>query len=100
MFVDHDPTHYIDISVTKDRKFLLINSSTKEDSEIWVVDRNLSDDQRAAPTNIIPRKANIRAHVDHLRDFFIMITNYGVKSKNYKITTLSDDEYNAGNYGL
>lgn len=29
-----------------------------------------------------------------------MITNYGVKSKNYKITTLSDDEYNAGNYGL
>ena len=41
--------------------------------------------------NIFARKPNIRAHIDHLRDFFIIITNDGVKSKNYKIATLKDE---------
>lgn len=40
LFIDNDPTHYIDISLSKDRRYLIINSSTKEDSEIWVLDRN------------------------------------------------------------
>ena len=35
VFVDDDPTHYIDISLSKDGKCLFINSSTKEDSEVW-----------------------------------------------------------------
>lgn len=37
VFIDDDPTHYIDINVSKDGKFLFINSGTKEDSEIWVI---------------------------------------------------------------
>lgn len=45
------------------------------------------------PTLLIARQPNIRAHVDHLRDFFIMITNQGVKSKNYKLATLNDSEF-------
>ncbi len=44
IFVDHDPTHYIDLSVTKDKKYLLICSNTKEDSEIWILDRQMKDD--------------------------------------------------------
>ena len=39
IFMDEDPTHYIDIGVTKDQKFLVISSNTKEDSEIWVMPR-------------------------------------------------------------
>ena len=39
VFVDVNPTHYIDINVTKDKKYLVINSNTKEDSEIWLIDR-------------------------------------------------------------
>ncbi len=91
VFVDHDPTHYIDISVSKDRKYLIINSNTKEDSEVWVLSRE--ENLNAAPTMIIPRRSDVRAHIDHLRDFFIMITNYGVKSKNYKLTTLKDSDF-------
>lgn len=45
-----------------------------------------------APKLLIKRHPNIKAHIDHLRDFFIMITNYGVKSKNYKLQTLKDSE--------
>ena len=37
IFMDDDPTHYIDIAVSKDKKYLIINSGTKEDSEIWVI---------------------------------------------------------------
>lgn len=39
LFVDNDPTHYIDIGVTKDKKFIIINSNTKEDTEVWVTER-------------------------------------------------------------
>ena len=88
VFVDTDPTHYVDIGITKDGKFLIINSNTKEDSEVWVVDR---DQPQVTPTKLIPRRQNVRAHIDHLRDFFVMITNFGVKTKNYKLATLSDD---------
>ena len=91
VFMDHDPTHYIDISVTKDRKYLVINSSTKEDSEVWVLDRG--EDVPPVPKKIIPRRTDVRAHIDHLRDFFIMITNFGVRSKNYKLATLADSEF-------
>lgn len=33
------------------------------------------------------------AHVEHLRDSFIQITNAGMKSKNYKINTLKDEKF-------
>jgi len=39
IFIDDNPTHYIDLGITKDKKFLTISSSTKEDSEIWVIER-------------------------------------------------------------
>ena len=39
IFVDDNPTHYVDIGVTKDKKFLIISSNTKEDAEIWVLPR-------------------------------------------------------------
>jgi len=41
LFIDDDPTHYIDIGVTKDKKYLIISSNTKEDSETWVIERSL-----------------------------------------------------------
>lgn len=83
----------MDIGITKDGRYLIINSNTKEDSEVWVLDR---DTQDVVPTKLIPRRPNVRAHIDHLRDFFIMITNHGVKSKNYKLATLTDQDYQEG----
>jgi protease II len=53
VFMDLDPTHYVDIGITKDGKYLIINSNTKEDSEVWVVDR---DQAQVAPTKLIPRR--------------------------------------------
>ena len=68
VFIDDDPTHYIDIHVSKDGNFLFINSGTKEDSEIWVI-------QDFEPKLLIPRIKDVRVHIEHLRDFFLIITN-------------------------
>jgi len=40
VFVDHSPTNYVDITLSKDGKYLLISSNTKEDSEIWYINRD------------------------------------------------------------
>ena len=40
IFQDDDPTHYVDLGVTKDKKYFVISSSTKEDSEILVLKRD------------------------------------------------------------
>lgn len=40
IFMDDNPTHYVDIGITKDKKFIVINSNTKEDSEVWVAERS------------------------------------------------------------
>lgn len=39
---------------------------------------------------LFPRHKDVRAHIDHVRDFFVMITNYGVESKDFKIQKLDD----------
>lgn len=39
IFIDAKPTNYVDIGLTKDKKFVVINSNTKEDSEVWVAER-------------------------------------------------------------
>ena len=39
VFADDEPTHYIDLGVTKDKKFVVMASNTKEDSEIWILPR-------------------------------------------------------------
>lgn len=47
VFVDDDPTHYVDIGISKDKKYLIINSGTKEDSEIWVIKDESSQEKQA-----------------------------------------------------
>ncbi len=41
IFTDDNPTHYLDLGITKDKKYLVIASNTKEDSEIWILPRQV-----------------------------------------------------------
>lgn len=75
--------------MTKDKKYLVINSNTKEDSEIWIVPRDNAANE-IIPKKLIPRVKGITSHIDHLRDFFVTITTSGSKSKSYKIAQLND----------
>ena len=84
LFIDDDPTHYVDITLSKDKEFLFINSGTKEDSEVWVVE-NKADTVDVTPKLLIKRADGVRVHVQHVRDFFLRITNNDTKSKNFKL---------------
>lgn len=75
IFTDDDPTHYIDLGVTKDKKFLIIASNTKEDSEIWILPRDIDPAAEVViPFKLINRRPEVKAHIDHIRDFFVTIT--------------------------
>jgi oligopeptidase B len=74
----------VDISTSKDGKYLIINNNTKEDSEIWILDR-ADLENNYLPTKIIERKEGTRSFVDHLNDLFVVITNESVESKNFKL---------------
>jgi protease II len=39
VYEENDPQFYVDISITKDQKFLVISSGTKMINEIHVLDR-------------------------------------------------------------
>jgi protease II len=90
VFVDDDPTHYIDLGVTKDKNFLIIASNTKEDSEIWILPRDPNTTEVITPVKLINRVPEVKAHIDHVRDFFITITND--EDGSYRIKTLKDDQ--------
>ena len=87
IFVDDDPTHYIDIQLTKDRSHLIINSGTKEDSEIWIMQKG-----EVMPQLLVKRQRDVRVHIDHLRDFFVVISNNSPGSKNFQLQTLHDSQ--------
>lgn len=56
IYEDNDPTHYVDLGVTKDKKFLVISSNTKEDSEILVLERNEESEKgESVPKLLVPR---------------------------------------------
>ena len=93
IFQDDDATHYVDLGVTKDKKYLIISSNTKEDSEIYVLKRDEeSETSSEKPKLIMPRQEEVRAHIDHVRDFFVTITNGSDVGHSVKVDKMADSE--------
>jgi protease II len=94
IFTDDDPTHYIDLGVTKDKKYLIIASNTKEDSEVWVLPRDVASNETVVtPTLLVSRQREVKAHIDHVRDFFVTITTDDKNAQDYRIASLSDTKF-------
>lgn len=93
IYEDTNPTHYVDLGVTKDKKFLIISSNTKEDSEILVLPRTEEEEKlNHKPALIVRRKSEVRAHIDHIRDFFVTITNASTEDHSFIVATMKDAE--------
>ena len=84
LFVDDDPTHFVDIRLSKDKEFIFIDNGTKENCEVWAID-NREGSKDLTPRLFIKRQKDVRVHVEHVRDFFIKISNNDPKSKNFKL---------------
>ena len=56
VFEDKEPTHYVDLGMTKDKKFLIISSNTKEDSEVLVLPRDEESEKQDQKPVVLLRR--------------------------------------------
>ena len=49
------------------QKYLIINSNTKEDGEVWYLARGEDQQDNALPAQLIKREKDVKAFVDHIR---------------------------------
>ncbi|OQS01381.1 serine protease family S09A [Achlya hypogyna] len=86
VFVEHDPSVYLDVVLTKDQKFVLINGNSKQSSEVHALD---ASDPTALPVLLRSRTAHTHYFADHAGDAFYIVTNAN-NAVNYKIMRLDD----------
>ncbi|XP_023550805.1 uncharacterized protein LOC111808835, partial [Cucurbita pepo subsp. pepo] len=78
VFVENDPNYCVDITSTKDGKFITVNSNSRTSSEVYIIDANnsLSGLQR-----IHKRIPGIQYFLEHHRGFFYILTNAPLEKK-------------------
>ena len=93
IYEEKDEQFYVDISKSKDRKYVFITTASKEVSEIYAMKR----DDKKKLIKLISREKKSRANAVHSEDQFFLLTDMdGVFD--YKIMVLSDQEANKPNF--
>jgi oligopeptidase B len=62
VFQEDDDRFYVGVDRTRSGRFVVVSSSSKVTSEVWLVD---ADDPTAAPTLVEPREQGHEYHVEH-----------------------------------
>ncbi|KAH9088763.1 hypothetical protein Ae201684P_012977 [Aphanomyces euteiches] len=75
VFEEADPSVYLDVVLTKDMRFVLINANSKRSSEVHSLDAN---DTAAIPVLVRARDPDVLYFADHSRDAFYIASNYKV----------------------
>ena len=83
VFMDDEPTHYLDIKLSKDGSHLIITSATKEDSEVWCLSQ-----ADPTPQLLVKRMPGNQVSIEHVQDFFLKISN---EDGLFKLLTLKDE---------
>jgi oligopeptidase B len=84
LFHEQDEAFFVDLSHTKDGRFVLINCNSKTSSEIHAIDTFSS---LVVPFCLRPREKNTLYFADHAKDQFYIVTNAD-NAINYKIMTM------------
>ncbi|RHY81972.1 hypothetical protein DYB35_008331, partial [Aphanomyces astaci] len=72
VFEERDPSVYVDVVLTKDNQYVLINANSKRSSEVHTLD---ATDAAAVPLLLRPRDPNVLYFADHATDAFYIVTN-------------------------
>ncbi|XP_027759380.1 prolyl endopeptidase-like [Empidonax traillii] len=81
VYTEQDARFFVDIYLTKDRRFLTINSNSKTTSEVWLVDcRNPFE----LPVLVQARTKGVIYHIEHRNDELYILTTYGEPAE-YKL---------------
>mmetsp|Transcript_42157 Transcript_42157/g.106366 ORF Transcript_42157/g.106366 Transcript_42157/m.106366 type:complete len:676 (-) Transcript_42157:315-2342(-) len=72
VYEESDPKFFVDVSSTKDRKYIVISSNSKRTGEVHVIP---SDQPLTPPRLIRKREHGLRYFVEHNGEEFLLITN-------------------------
>uniref|UniRef100_A0A8D0DZA4 Prolyl endopeptidase n=1 Tax=Salvator merianae TaxID=96440 RepID=A0A8D0DZA4_SALMN len=74
VYTEHDGRYFVDLYLTKDRRFLTINSNSKTTSEVWLVD---CCHPFKSPVLVQQRIKGVIYHVEHRNDELFILTTHG-----------------------
>lgn len=93
IFEEKDEQFYVDITITKDKKYLVISSSTKQTAEVYVVKRQIINEAINDQLKLIfSRKNQSRFFCNHAEENFYFLTDKD-GAYDYKIMKLSDQDF-------
>ncbi|XP_077341787.1 prolyl endopeptidase-like isoform X2 [Lithobates pipiens] len=81
VYMEQDPRFFVDLYLTRDRRFLTINSNSKTTSEVWVVDCNCPFQ---SPFLVQQRVAGITYYVEHSNGYLYILITHGEPAE-YKL---------------
>ncbi|KAI8340301.1 prolyl oligopeptidase family-domain-containing protein [Chlamydoabsidia padenii] len=101
IYEETESTAFVDITSTKDSKYITINSNSLSSSEIRVVDATLvphnTDRALLNPVLIEPRQSGVEYYVDHHQDSFYILTNAD-GATNFKLVKAPDGATGRSNW--
>ena len=78
VYEEEDSEYYIDISMTKDSHYVVINCNSKDTSEVWVVDGYQPTTQ---PSIMFPRQPGFEWYLEHGNGVFYAVTNFSLNGE-------------------
>ncbi|KAG0187414.1 hypothetical protein DFQ28_006378 [Apophysomyces sp. BC1034] len=98
VYEELDDTVFVDITSTKDMKFVTINSNSLSSSEVRVIDSSHDYTKSLPEVKLIkPRVAGLEYYVDHHNTMFYILTNAD-GATNFKLTRAPDGSVEKSNW--
>ncbi len=82
LYYEKDARFYVDVQSTKDHSFILITSTSKTSSEVWLVETGSGNDMR--PRLVLPRREGHVYFVESANDYLYTVTN-GEGAENFEV---------------
>jgi oligopeptidase B len=86
IFLEPDERFFVSIGATRDGRWIIIHSGSKQSGESWLVP---TDDPLSAPACVRPRMDEFEYQVDHWDDRLLILTNED--AVDFKVMTASTD---------
>ena len=84
VFEEPDELFWLDLGKTRDDRWLVLSSASKDTTGLWVLD---ADDVQAAPRAVLPRRNGIELSLDHRAGRFYLLVND--RGRNFRLVETS-----------
>ncbi|CAI2177748.1 12490_t:CDS:10 [Funneliformis geosporum] len=98
IYEDDDKSSFVDITVTKDKSFIAVNSNSFSTSEVRIFDAHHDFSKGIPELKLIePRSSDLEYYVDHHNGYFYILTNVA-NTRNFKLVRASLENCNKRNW--